>query len=103
MTEAPTPGPNDIVFTQYLMPHGRPQAVWIERPSAIVQKARRIEQAGYRFEIEMLGDYQSVSMTISDDKGDHAIEVVPNGPAVPETIDKMISAFALMLELEFSP
>ena len=94
MTDAtPTPGPNDISFTQFLMPDGRPKHVWIERPNDIVKKAAEIRAAGFRFETEMLSDYQTISLTIAKDDGDYAIEVVPNGPSVPEAIDRMISAF----------
>ena len=92
------PGPNDIVFTQYLLPDGHPDLVWIERPAEIVAKAKAIQDAGYYFECEMLSDYLSVSLTIANDDGDHAIRVVPNGPAVPEAIDEMIESFALKLE-----
>lgn len=90
-----TPGPNDIVFTQYLMPNGRRDTVWIERPGAVVAKAKAIQAAGYRFVCEMLGDYRSISLTITDDKQDHAGEVVPNGPEVPEAIDRMVLNFDL--------
>ena len=88
-----TPGPNDIEFTQFLMPNGRRTTVWIERPDDIVNKAREIRAAGFRFETEMLGDYQTISLTIAKDDGDYAIKVVPNGPRVPEAIDRMISDF----------
>ncbi len=87
------PGLNDIKFTQFLMPDGRRDTVWIERPDDIVAKAKSICEAGFRFETEMLSDYQSVSLTISDDDGDWAHEVVPNGPEVPQAIDRMILDF----------
>ena len=93
MTDRFTPGPNDIEFTQFLMPSGRPDQVWIERPNAIVKKAAEIRAAGFRFETEMLSDYRTISLTIAGDNGDYAIEVVPNGPSVPEAIDRMISDF----------
>ncbi len=95
-----TPGPNDIEFTQFRMPDGTPDTVWIERPEAMVAKAKEIAEAGYRFECEMLGDYATISLTIADDKGDHAIEVVPNGPEVPEAIDRMIDGFHLIITSE---
>ena len=88
-----SPGPNDIEFTQYLMPHGRHETVWIERPDNVVKKAGEIREAGFRFGCEMLGDYKTISLTISDDDDDRAIEVVPNGPAIPDAIDRMILAF----------
>ena len=88
-----TPGSNDIEFTQFLMPNGRRTTVWIERPDDIVNKAQEIRTAGFRFETEMLGDYQTISLTIAKDDDDYAIELVPNGPRVPEAIDRMISDF----------
>lgn len=87
------PGPNDIEFTQFLMPNGRKDTVWIERPMEIVIKAKEIVNAGFSFECEMLTDYNTISLTIADDDGDYAIKVVPNGPEVPEAIDRMILDF----------
>lgn len=87
------PGPNDIEFTQFLMPHGRKDTVWIERPIEIVTKAKIIVSNGFRFGCEMLSDYNTISLTIADDDRDYAIEVVPNGPEVPKAIDRMILNF----------
>jgi hypothetical protein len=88
-----------IPFTQYLMPDGRKNSVWIDRSAPIAEKAKTIIAKGYVFECEMLGDYRSISLTITDPKeGDVEIEVVPNGPEVPEAIDRMIERFAATLE-----
>ena len=87
--------PNDIEFTQHLMPKGRPQTVRIEMSEEVAAKARDIIAAGFRFECEMLGDYQTISLTITDTEADHAIEVVPNGPEVPKAIDRMVMGFDL--------
>lgn len=84
-----------IEFTQYLLPDGRKTNVWIERPQAVVDRAQRIRAQGFRFEVEMLSDMETVSLTITDDEMDHAIEVVPNGPAVPEAVDRLINNFAV--------
>ena len=84
-----------IPFTQYLMPNGRRDSVWIERPAPIVEKAKAIIAKGYAFECEMLSDCRSVSLTITDpDEGDLDIEVVANGPDVPVAIDRMVERFA---------
>lgn len=92
------PGPYDIVFTQYLMPDGRTQAQWIERPPAIVALAAQITAAGYHFGIEMLSDYRKVSMTVEpnapDAEGEDAPiaqEVCDNGPEVPIAVDRLIA------------
>lgn len=86
----------DIPFTQYLMPNGRQEAVVIDRPAPIAEKAQAIIAKGFRFECEMLSDMRSVSLTITDpDEGDLEIEVVPNGPEVPVAIDRMIERFRM--------
>lgn len=85
---------SDIPFTQYLMPDGRKSPVTIDRPQPISDLAESIIAKGYRFECEMLSDYATISLTISDDDADHDIEVCPNGPEVPVRIDAMITRFA---------
>lgn len=90
------PGPNDVLFTQYLRPHGLPRAVWIERPPDVAATAAQIRAKGFHFDIEELMD-RTVSMTVEPDKGDDgpvAIELCPNGPAVPEAVDKLIATAA---------
>lgn len=80
-----------IPFTQYLLPDGRKKSVSIERPDEIETRARRLIDAGYRFECEVLttGD---ISLTVVDpyDEGDIAIEVVSNGPEVPVAVDRLV-------------
>jgi hypothetical protein len=83
---------NDIEFTQYLRPNGRRRKVYIKRPAAIVQKANQILALGYCFECEELMTGM-VSLTISDGEQDLAIELCRNGPAVPETVDRLIEEF----------
>lgn len=84
----------DIPFTQYLMPNGRKSPVTIDLPDDIAAKAQAIIERGYRFECEMLSDYSTVSLTISNYDDDHEIEVCKNGPEVPQRIDAMILRFA---------
>ena len=83
----------EIEFTQYKLPHGRAVPVRIDRPDPVYEKARRLMEAGYVFECEVLTDGE-VSLTITDDEADHAIEVCPNGPEVPAAVDKLILGFA---------
>ena len=83
----------DIPFTQYLRPDGRKTYVTINRPEEISSLADKIIDRGYRFECEHLSSGHA-SFTISDDDDDHDIEIVENGPKVPETIDAMIKRFA---------
>lgn len=85
-----------IRFTQYLRPDGRRTPVSIERPAEVAAKARAIIAAGYRLECECLGDRgDNVSFTITNNDADHACEVVPNGPGVPDAVDKLILGFKL--------
>lgn len=82
----------DIPFTQYLRPSGRMTEATIARPKDIYDKAMDIIKAGYRFEAEVLTTGH-VSMTIANDDGDQDIEVVDNGPGVPQAVDRMIARF----------
>lgn len=85
-----------IPFTQFLMPDGRIDFQWIDGlPEPIVEKAKAIVAAGYVFEIEMLRDYKTVRMTISDDLQDYDQHTVENGPEVPETVAWMIENFRI--------
>jgi len=81
-----------IPFVQFMRPSGRPVEVSIKRPKEIAQKAGLILDAGYRFEAEVLGD-GSISLTITNDDGDAAIEVCSNGPDVPLAVDRLIGGF----------
>jgi len=82
----------NIYFTQYLRPNGRKQPVSIDRPGPVVARADHIVSHGFRFECEELHNGM-VSLTISDDYGDYAFELCPNGPGVPESVDKLIIGF----------
>lgn len=80
-----------IPFTQYLMPHGQRKAVLIDRSQDVAERATQLQEAGCVFEIEMLSDYITISMTVERGKDVLAIAVVPNGPAVPEAVDQIIN------------
>lgn len=87
----------DIPFTQYLRPGTSftgCKPVAIDRPDHVADKAKQIIAAGYRFECEILTTGE-VSLTITDDEADHAIEVVPNGPGMGEAVDRLVLGFAL--------
>ena len=84
-----------IPFTQFLIPDGRTREVSIARSKEVERKAQQILAAGFVFECEHLstGD---VSFTITDGaKGDVAVEICPNGPAVPEAVDRLVGDFDL--------
>jgi hypothetical protein len=79
-----------IHFTQFLRPDGRRKTVTIERPPEVEANAKRIADAGLRFECEVLTTNE-VSLTIADDDEDLAFEVVPNGPDVPNAVDRLLA------------
>jgi len=87
-----------IAFTQYLRPNGRQEIVHIERPDDIAAQAEKIVAAGFALECEVLMTGH-VSFSIAGDKGDVDIEVVPNGPGVPDAIDRMITRFSERREM----
>lgn len=99
-----TMGPNDVPFTQYLRPNGRKRLIWVERSPEIAAEARRVRNAGYHFDIEELRD-GTVSMTVEPNSpnadGDDApiaMELCPNGPAVPSTVDRLVAAAVRYIE-----
>lgn len=83
-----------IPFTQYLLPNGERRAVSINRPDPVIEKAKAIMEAGFRFECEMLSTGY-VSFTVSDDYQDYDIRICLNGPEVPQTVDELILHFNL--------
>lgn len=91
-----------IHFTQYLMPDGRQTDVAIDRPDAVERLAEQLSTQGARFEIEMLSDYQTISLTCEppDPDGDTlAHELVPNGPAVPDAVDRLVAKAAAAMSV----
>jgi len=81
-----------IPLTQYLMPNGRPSPETIDRPADIEEKARAVIDAGYFFEMELLSDWSTVSLTVADRSAeeDLEIELVRNGPEVPAAVDRLV-------------
>jgi hypothetical protein len=92
-------GTVEVPFTQYMMPDGRTAPVWSAPiPSTLAPLANAVLAFGCRFEIEMLRDYCTVSMTIHDpDTGDDVFGpmLCTNGPEVPATIEKLIGSFSV--------
>jgi hypothetical protein len=84
----------NIPFVQYLRPHGERRVTMIDRPQNICSVADKIITSGLRFEVEVLMTGM-ISLTITSDFADEAIEVVSNGPGVAEAVDKLITEFDL--------
>jgi len=81
-----------IPFTQYVRPDGRRRAVEVERSPEIEQLAEQFIAAGGRYECEELTTGHASLTAVHPDceTGDCAIEVVVNGPAVPEAVDRVV-------------
>lgn len=83
----------EIPFTQYLRPNGRRIEVSIDRPNEISDLAQKIIERGFRFECEELTTGHA-SLTIAGPEYDEDIQLVKNGPAVPDAVDKLVRRFA---------
>lgn len=81
-----------IQFTQYLRPNGKKTEVSIERPEYIETLADEFTEKGGYFECEELStghaSFTAGHPSVLD--GDIAIEVVMNGPDVPEAVDRLV-------------
>ena len=89
----------NIYFTQFLRPDGRKVPVSIDRPPHIVTAADFIRSHGFKFEIEELSTGHA-SMTISDEHDDYHRKICVNGPAVPATVDELVTTFDLAAALK---
>lgn len=82
-----------IPFTQFLMPDARRRQVEIDRPPEIESLALALQDAGHRFEIEMLTTGE-VSMTIEVEVNGEDVtrshQLCDNGPDVLARIDAMV-------------
>lgn len=94
-----------IHFTQYMRPNGRKQATTIDRPEEVEAVARKVVEAGGRFEIEMLNNGTISMEVVADDPDDPgelrslAHELCSNGPDVPVSVDKLVADAAKTLGL----
>ncbi len=80
-----------IEFTEFMLPNGKRRPVNIDRPDQIEDKARKIVEAGYVFECEVLRTGM-ISLTVADPHEDRDVEIVlvPNGPQVPVGVDTLV-------------
>ena len=82
-----------IPFTQYLLPHGSQQAVSVERPQSVMDRAAEIIDKGFVFEIEILTT-NDVSMTITHPEyGDMLFQICANNEKVPAAVDRLVNSF----------
>jgi hypothetical protein len=74
-----------------MRPNGRKQLASIDRPENIERIAATLADRGVTFEAEVLVTNE-VSLTAELDDETLAIEVVPNGPQIPEAVDRLVLA-----------
>lgn len=81
-----------IPFAQYLRPNGRVQRVFFDTTPELFFKAKRIIDAGLRFEAEVL-QTGMVSFTIYDPQTeeDVASQLCPNGPGVEKAVADLVA------------
>lgn len=80
-----------IPFTQYLRPTGRQVPQYIQRGDKAEAQAKSCIDAGYRFEIEVLGN-GLISMTsmFRDEEETIAIQIGPNDSKIPALVDSLV-------------
>jgi hypothetical protein len=78
-----------IPFIQFLRPDGRRKAVEIDMPEEVENLAATLIEAGCRFEIEELTTGM-VNMECMLENYCVAGELCPNGPPVPDAVEKLI-------------
>ncbi len=89
-----------IPFTQYLLPHGRKRAEYIDRPTEIEALADAFIKRGGWFECEILttGHVSLTACAIVDDEPqDIEMIVCPNGPEIPVRVDELVRKAAASL------
>lgn len=101
----PLAGSEAINFTQHLMPDGRLNEIFIDRPSEVDRNiwsqayvtAEKIRGAGYSFHAEMLSDYSTISLTSvgfhveMGEENDICMILAPNGPDIPHKVVELIN------------
>lgn len=91
-----------IPFTQFLLHNGTPRQTTIGRPDPIADQAEELIKAGCRLEAEILTTGE-VSLTVERGEETLAIEIVPTGPTVLETVDKVICDAHRQIQNKFNP
>jgi len=91
-----------IEFTQFLLPNGRREQVRIPVDKEIYGLASQLTTKGYRFEIEVLRTgHVSMEVCRETEEGEAEVlanEIVPNGPEIPEAVNRMIRSATTALK-----
>jgi len=82
-----------ICFTKFTSPDGCRTEISIDRPEAVGDLARRLNQRGYDFGFKYLPTGE-VALAISYEEENQDIEIVANGLKVPDAVDHLIERFA---------
>ena len=86
-----------IPFIQYLRPDGQRVPVFFDTTSDQVDKAKKIMAQGYVFEAEVLTTGE-VSLTVTNDDGDIASQICPNGPGLEKHVEALVNDAFNMLQ-----
>lgn len=76
--------------TQFLFPKGRRVPVEIDMPPDVEALAEELRKAGWSFETECFPDTQIVHYDCCDDDDVLADDLCPNGPKVPEMVERLV-------------
>ncbi len=83
-----------IPFIQFLMPGGLQTAQSTEVGDAEFAAWEKVRDCGLRMTVELLSDWQTVSMCIEDPElGDFDCVLAPNGPEVQVKLSEMLLRF----------
>lgn len=86
----------EILFTEYVLPHGQVTLTAFDRPQHIFDKAAQIVAAGFRFECEVLRTGVTSFTIVGDFDGepdDLDICLVATGPGWEDALDNFIMGF----------
>lgn len=79
-----------MIFTQFLLPNGRKKQIEIIRSEEIENKAKKITDKGFNFEIELLRNGM-VHMDCCNIQEAISSHLCKNDEQIPETVDKIVN------------
>ena len=80
----------EVEIVQFLRPDGRRRLYTTTLNYDLHAEYAAMQIQGWRFEAEVLTTGE-VSLTIASEDQDEAVVIVPNGPAVPEALARMLA------------
>lgn len=88
--EEGSPGPLDVVFTQFLRPNGKRRLVWVGVSPELKAQAEDLIAEGFRFECEELPTGK-VFLDCCDAEYQLANALVEQGPPIPIAVAELIA------------